>query len=51
VLALVEGLSDEELYGTSWYRAWTAGRMISLNTSSPYANARSRVRRWLREQQ
>ena len=50
VIALVEGLSDEELYGTEWYRTWTAGRMISLNTSSPYANARSRLRRWLREQ-
>jgi hypothetical protein len=25
-----------------------AGRMISLNTSSPYRNARGRIRRWLR---
>lgn len=50
VLALVEGSTDDELYGGAWYRTWTAGRMISLNTSSPYANARGRLRRWLREQ-
>jgi hypothetical protein len=46
--ALVMARSDEELYGAPWYRTWTMGRMISLNTSSPYRNARSRLRRWLR---
>ncbi|WP_331709366.1 ClbS/DfsB family four-helix bundle protein [Microbacterium sp. TNHR37B] len=44
-----ESRSDEELYGAPWYRTWTMGRMISFNTSSPYANARGRLRAWLRE--
>lgn len=46
--ALVLSRSEEELYGTPWYRTWTMGRMISLNTASPYRNARGRIRRWLR---
>lgn len=46
--ALILARSDEELYGAPWYRTWTMGRMISLNTSSPYRNARGRIRRWLR---
>lgn len=43
---LVEQKSDNELYEVSWYEKWTLGRMIQFNTSSPYANARSRIRRW-----
>jgi hypothetical protein len=46
--ALVLARSDAELYGAPWYLTWTMGRMISLNTSSPYRNARGRIRRWLR---
>lgn len=48
IVALVHDSSDEELYGATWYGKWTLGRMISLNTSSPYANARNRLRSWLR---
>lgn len=48
IVALVRGYSDAELYGEPWYGKWTMGRMISLNTSSPYANARRRIRSWLR---
>lgn len=47
---LVETVSarpDDELYGPPWYGKWTKGRMIQFNSSSPYANARGRVRRWL----
>ncbi|XLZ70993.1 ClbS/DfsB family four-helix bundle protein [Massilia sp. SR12] len=40
--------SDEELYGRAWYGKWTKGRMIQFNTSSPYANARGRIRKWLK---
>ncbi|MFC7706204.1 ClbS/DfsB family four-helix bundle protein [Plastorhodobacter daqingensis] len=40
--------SNEELYGSPWYGKWTKGRMIQFNTSSPYANARSRIRKWLK---
>lgn len=48
ILELIELHSDEELYGAAWYRTWTMGRMISLNTASPYTNARTRIRTWLR---
>jgi len=40
--------SDEELYGSAWYGKWTKGRMIQFNTSSPYVNARGRIRKWLK---
>lgn len=49
IVALIQGLSEEELYGAPWYGKYTAGRMIQFNTSSPYANARRRIRQWLRE--
>lgn len=45
----VANRSNEELYGRPWYEKWTKGRMIQFNTSSPYANARGRIRKWLRE--
>lgn len=48
IVALVRGLDNGELYGAPWYRTYTAGRMIQLNTSSPYTNARRRLRTWLR---
>lgn len=48
LVALVEAHSDEDLYGQPWYRTWTMGRMISLNTASPYTNARGRIRAWLK---
>lgn len=48
IVTLLQGYSQEDLYGGPWYGAWTMGRMISLNTSSPYTNARGRIRRWLR---
>lgn len=40
--------SDEELYGSPWHEKWTKGRMIQLNSSSPYENARGRIRKWLK---
>jgi hypothetical protein len=42
--------SDETLYGAPWHGKWTMGRMIQLNTSSPYENARGRIRKWLKQQ-
>lgn len=48
IVALVAGHSNAELYGLPWYGKWTMGRMISFNTSSPYANARRRLCSWLR---
>ncbi|MFC9964512.1 ClbS/DfsB family four-helix bundle protein [Nocardia ignorata] len=49
VVALVGSMSDDELYGAPFYGKYTAGRMIQFNTSSPYTNARKRIRAWLRE--
>ncbi|WP_265521342.1 ClbS/DfsB family four-helix bundle protein [Oerskovia flava] len=48
IVAMIREQSDEDLYGAAWYGRWTMGRMISLNTSSPYTNARGRIRAWLR---
>ncbi|ANC93111.1 ClbS/DfsB family four-helix bundle protein [Azospirillum humicireducens] len=48
IIALVEGETDASLYGAPWYGKHTQGRMIQLNTSSPYANARARLRKWLK---
>jgi hypothetical protein len=48
IVSLVESYTDAELYGTAWLDTWTMGRMISFNTSSPYTNARGRIRSWLK---
>lgn len=48
LIKTISNRSNEELYGVSWVGKWTKGRMIQLNTSSPYSNARGRIRKWLR---
>lgn len=50
ILKLIANKSNEELYEKSWYEKWTLGRMIQFNTSSPYTNARGRIRKWQKEQ-
>ena len=50
IIALVENHSDSALYGSPWYDKWTMGRLIQFNTSSPYANARGRLRKWKKQQ-
>ena len=50
IVALIEARSNDELYGRPWYEKWTMGRMIQFNTSSPYDNARGRLRRWKKSQ-
>ncbi len=49
IVSLIEARSNDELYGRPWYEKWTMGRMIQFNTSSPYDNARGRLRRWKKE--
>ena len=49
IVAMIECCDTQKLYGEPWYESYTLGRMIQLNTASPYANARNRVRRWKRE--
>ena len=46
IVELVKSHDDSELYGQPWYETWTMGRMIQFNTSSPYANACGRLRKW-----
>lgn len=48
LLALIDAHDDAQLYGQPWYKHYTMGRMIQFNTASPYANARARLRTWLR---
>lgn len=45
ILELVANKTDKQLYGVSWYTKWTMGRMIQFNTSSPYKNARNRIKK------
>ncbi|OAT47055.1 uncharacterized DUF1706 family protein [Proteus hauseri ATCC 700826] len=49
ITLLIASKNNDILYGDAWYGKWTMGRMISLNTSSPYANAYSRLRNWVKE--
>ena len=46
ILNIIESKSNHELYVEPWYGQWTLGRMIQLNTASPFKNARSRIRKW-----
>ena len=50
LVTTITARSDEELYGGDWYKKWTKGRMIQFNTSSPYKNARGRIRKWIKTQ-
>lgn len=50
LVKLITAHTDAELYGVAWYETYTLGRMIQFNTSSPYANARVRLRKWLKAQ-
>ncbi len=46
ILELIHNKTNAELYETAWYEKYTLGRMIQLNTASPYKNARDRIRKW-----
>ncbi|SHF35525.1 ClbS/DfsB family four-helix bundle protein [Pedobacter caeni] len=49
MLSMIAEKSNDELYSEAWYEKWTLGRMIQFNTSSPYVNARGRIRKWKKE--
>ena len=48
IVSLIEARGNDDLYRCPWYEKWTMGRMIQFNTASPYANARGRLRKWLK---
>lgn len=51
ILNLIESKTNKELYETAWYDKWTLGKMIQLNTSSPFKNAKDRIRKWKKVKQ
>lgn len=51
ILALIESKTNKELYETHWYEKWTLGKMIQLNTASPFKNAKDRIRKWKKTRQ
>lgn len=52
IVELINSKGNKELYwDTTFYSKYSLGRMIQLNTSSPYKNARTRIRVFLKELQ
>ena len=51
ILKLIESKTNGELYEMAWYDKWTFGKMIQLNTSSPFKNAKDRIRKWKKTKQ
>ena len=49
IVTFISCQTDEKLYGAPWYGKHALGRMIQFNTSSPYANAHARLRKWKRQ--
>ncbi|TNH04694.1 ClbS/DfsB family four-helix bundle protein [Testudinibacter sp. TR-2022] len=49
LIDLVESLDNQQLYGESWYKQWTLGRMIQFNSSSPMKNMRNKIRKFKRQ--
>ncbi len=51
IIGLIKSKTNKELYETVWYDKWTLGKMIQFNTSSPFKNAKDRIRRWKKVRQ
>jgi hypothetical protein len=49
ILGMVKTMDNEDLYEIEWHGKYPFGRMVQFNTSSPYKNARSRIRKWKKE--
>lgn len=49
IVNVINDQTNEMLYEVPWYGKWTFGRMIQLNTSSPYKSNRAKIRKWMRE--
>jgi len=48
IIKMLEKHTNEELYEKARYTKWTFWRLVQLNTSSPYKNIRSRIRKYLK---
>lgn len=51
ILNLIEEKDNKTLYESLWYEKYTMGRMIQFNTSSPYKNAYTRIRKWKKQEE
>lgn len=49
ILQLIDSYNNQNLYHIPFYKHYPLGRMIQLNTSSPYKSNRSKIRKWMRE--
>lgn len=47
IVVEIAARDNPTLYGRPWCGKWTMGRMVQFNSSSPYDNARRRLRRFL----
>lgn len=48
ILNIIDSKNNDALYHVDWYGKWTLGKMIQLNTTSPFKNAINRIRKWKR---
>ena len=48
IIKMLENHTNEELYQKARYTKRTFWRLVQLNTSSPYKNIRSRIRKYLK---
>lgn len=49
ILKIISARSEKALYKDPWYEHYTLGRMIQLNTASPFKNAKDRLRKWKKQ--
>ncbi len=50
IISIIDQTSDADLYGKTWYRKYSLGRMIQFNTVSPMKNMRTKIRRFKKVQ-
>lgn len=48
ILKMLKKHTNEELYEQTWYTKWTFWRLVQFNTSSPYKNIRTRIRKYIK---
>lgn len=51
IVRMIEKYENQDLYEKPWYGKWTFGRMIQFNTSSPYKNIRTRIRKYIKQEE
>ena len=56
IIKMLDAKTNQQLYEKIWYttkssnKDYTFGRLVQFNTSSPYRNAYSRMRKWKKEE-